>query len=418
MKKIVIIGTVWPEPNSTAAGQRMMQLIAVFKKLEYQIIFSSIAAPSEYSFNLENYGIKTVAIQINNASFDEFIKTQNPTIVLFDRFITEEQFGWRVAENCPNALRIIDSEDLHFLREARYQCFKQKINCENKHLQNEIAKREIASIYRCDLTLIISKYEYDLLVNSFNIPSEIIHYIPMMYNVLKETILEDYPKFKERNHFFSIGNFHHKPNWETVLQLKNNIWPKIKKQLPQTELHIYGAYMPEKAKQLHNEKEGFIIKGRVENSNEIFKKYKVLLAPIPFGAGIKGKLLESMLYGTPNVTSTIGAEAMQNNKDWNGFIEDNPSDFATKAVELYSNESIWKQSQLYGVSIINDCFNKNNFEYELIEKLQNLLSNIENHRSKNFMGQILNYHSLRSTMYMSKWIEEKNSNKEIPNSNS
>ena len=109
---------------------------------------------------------------------------------------------------------------------------------------------------------------------------------------------------------------------------------------------------------------------------------------------------------------------MQNNKDWNGFIEDNPSDFATKAVELYSNESIWKQSQLYGVSIINDCFNKNNFEYELIEKLQNLLSNIENHRSKNFMGQILNYHSLRSTMYMSKWIEEKNSNKEIPNSNS
>lgn len=409
MKKIVIIGTVWPEPNSTAAGQRMMQLIAVFKKLEYQIIFSSIAAPSEYSFNLENYAIKTVAIQINNASFDEFIKTQNPTIVLFDRFITEEQFGWRVAENCPNALKIIDSEDLHFLREARLQCFKQNVKCENKHLQNEIAKREIASIYRCDLTLIISKYEYDLLINSFNIPSEIIHYIPMMYNELKEKILEDYPKFEERNHFFSIGNFHHKPNWKTVLQLKNNIWPKIKKQLPQAELYIYGAYIPEKGKQLHNKKEGFIIKGRAEDSISTFKKHKVLLAPIPFGAGIKGKLLESMLYGTPNVTSTIGAEAMHDNMDWNGFIEDNPEEFAKKAVELYSNETIWKKSQENGISIINKCFNKDNFEDKFIQKINSLIENIESHRQNNFMGQLLNHHTLKSTMYMSKWIEEKNS---------
>ncbi|WP_339889869.1 glycosyltransferase [uncultured Flavobacterium sp.] len=408
MKKIVIIGAVWPEPNSTAAGQRMMQLIAVFKQLNYKLTFTSIAATSEYTINLDELGIETNAIQLNDSSFDEFIKVQNPTIVLFDRFMTEEQFGWRVSENCPNALRILDSEDLHFLREARSQCFKLNIKCETKHLQNDIALREIASIYRCDLTLIISKFEHDLLVNTFNISSELVHYIPMMYDELNEIVLEDYPKFEEREHFFSIGNFHHKPNWETVLQLKNSIWPKIRKQLPQAELHIYGAYIPEKAKQLHNSKEGFIIKGRAENSAAVFKKYRTLLAPIPFGAGIKGKLLESMLYGTPNITSEIGAEAMQYNKDWNGFIEDNPDDFAEKAVELYSNENIWKQAQLNGISIINDCFNKNNFENEFMDTVHFLLSNIESHRTNNFMGQLLNHHTLKSTMYMSKWIEEKN----------
>lgn len=418
MKKIVIIGTVWPEPTSTAAGQRMMQLIAVFNKLNYKVTFTSIAATSEYSLNLDKLGIETAKIELNNPSFDEFIKAQNPSIVLFDRFMTEEQFGWRVSENCPNALRILDSEDLHFLREARSHCFKQKINCETKHLQNDIALREIASIYRCDLTLIISKFEHNLLINTFNISSELVHYIPMMYDELNETVLNDYPKFEEREHFFSIGNFHHKPNWETVLQLKKSIWPKIRKQLPKAELHIYGAYIPEKAKQLHNSKEGFIIKGRAENSASVFKKHRILLAPIPFGAGIKGKLLESMLYGTPNISSTIGAEAMQNNKDWNGFIEDNPDAFAENAIELYSNEIIWKQAQLNGVSIINDCFNKNNFENEFINKVQNLFSNIESHRTNNFMGQLLNHHTLKSTMYMSKWIEEKNFNKKIPNSNS
>ena len=347
-------------------------------------------------------------IELNNNSFDSFILQENPTIVLFDRFMTEEQFGWRVSENCPDTIKILDSEDLHFLREARLQSFKKNIRFENKQLQNDIAKREIASIYRCDLTLIISQFEYKLLTQSFNISTELLHYIPMMYNKMKKNTFENFPKFEERNHFFSIGNFYHQPNWDTVLQLKNKFWPLIRKQMPKAEVHIYGAYLPEKAKQLHNEKEGFIIKGRAENSSDVFKNYKVLLAPLPYGAGIKGKLLESMLFGTPNVTTQIGAEGMLNNQNWNGFIEDNPDDFAEKTVTLYTNEDIWKQAQLNGMSIINTCFNKNIFENEFIDKIQYLLSNIENHRTNNFMGQILSHHTLKSTMYMSKWIEEKN----------
>lgn len=416
MKNILIIGTVWPEPNSTAAGQRMMQLITFFKKLNYKVTFSSTASFSDYSIDFNAIGVDAVPITLNDTSFDKFIKKLNPTIVLFDRFMMEEQFGWRVADNCPNALRILDSEDLHFLREARLQCYKKNINCETKHLQNEIAKREIASIYRCDLTLIISSFEYDLLLNQFGISSEILHYIPMIYEPLDESSIENYPTFEERNLFFSIGNFYHQPNWDAVLQLKNSFWPLIKKRLPKAELHIYGAYLPEKAKQLHNEKEGFIIKGRTENSSDVFKNYKVLLAPLPYGAGIKGKLLESMLFGTPNVTTKIGAEGMQNNLNWNGFIEDNPIEFAEKAVSLYTNKDIWNKSQINGLNIINTTFNKKIFEKDFAKQIEHLILNIESHRTQNFMGQVLNHHTLKSTMYMSKWIEEKNSNKKIKDS--
>lgn len=418
MKKLVIIGSVWPEPNSTAAGQRMMQLMALFTQMGYQITFSSIASFSKYAVNLNDLGIKTVAIELNNNSFDIFIKKENPSVVLFDRFMTEEQFGWRVSENCPDALKILDSEDLHFLREARLQCFRKKIPCNVDQLQNEIAKREIASIYRCDLTLIISTFEYDLLVKTFAIPKHILHYIPMIYEKLENNAFINYPSFEERNHFFSIGNFYHQPNWDAVLQLKNTFWHLIRKQLPKAELHIYGAYLPEKAKQLHNEKEGFIIKGRAENSSEIFKKHRVLLAPLPYGAGIKGKLIESMLFGTPNVTTTIGAEGMHNNLEWNGFITDNPEEFADKSVELYTSASDWIQAQASGINIINSSFNKDNFEQNFIEKIQYLTVNLKNHRSQNFMGQILNHHTTKSTMYMSKWIEAKNSLLKISNSNS
>ena len=126
---LVIIGTVWPEPTSTAAGTRMLQIINVFQKEKYTITFLSSASKGENSFDLESIGVQTKNVQLNDVSFDVLITELNPTIVLFDRFMIEEQYGWRIAENCPNALRMLDTEDLHFLRKARETAFKQNKNC-------------------------------------------------------------------------------------------------------------------------------------------------------------------------------------------------------------------------------------------------------------------------------------------------
>ena len=126
-KKLLVIGLIWPEPNSTAAGTRLIQLIDLFLKASYSITFSSAASKTDYSFDFGKMNIQSVEIELNNSSFDEFLMKLNPDIVLFDRFLTEEQFGWRVRESCPNALRILDTEDLHFLRKAREVCFKKNI---------------------------------------------------------------------------------------------------------------------------------------------------------------------------------------------------------------------------------------------------------------------------------------------------
>ena len=111
MKQLLIIGHTFPEPSTTAAGSRMMQLIELFKEEKYQITFASTAAVSEKTANLQRQHISIENIKLNDVSFDEFIKKLNPEIVVFDRYITEEQFGWRVSENCPKALKILDTED-------------------------------------------------------------------------------------------------------------------------------------------------------------------------------------------------------------------------------------------------------------------------------------------------------------------
>jgi glycosyltransferase involved in cell wall biosynthesis len=321
----------------------------------------------------------------------------------------EEQFGWRVTENCPQAIRLLDTEDLHCLRTARQKAFKENRTFDlNDLLSEEVAKREIASILRCDLSLMISEFEMEVLNNIFKIDSKILFYLPFLVEEMKEKDLLKLPSFEDRQHFVFIGNFLHEPNWNTVQYLKEAIWPLIKKQFPEAVLEVYGAYPSQKVLQLHQPKDGFFIMGRTADANEVVKKARVVLAPIRFGAGLKGKLLEAMQCGTPSVTTSIGSEAMHANLPWNGFIENDIAKFAKQAFLLYVEENIWKQSQKNGVAIINECYQKNKYSDKLIDAVSLLLIDSENHRLHNFIGSLLQHHTLKSTKYMAKWIEAKN----------
>ncbi|CAM3633307.1 glycosyltransferase family 4 protein [Flavobacterium chungbukense] len=409
LKKLLIIGFVWPEPNSSAAGGRMMQLISIFKENGFEITFASAAQDSDFMVDLAASGVQKVGIELNSSSFDDFIKELNPDFVLFDRFMIEEQFGWRVIENCPKAIRILDTEDLHCLRTARQKAFKENRNFEFLDLLSEdVAKREIASILRCDLSLIISQFEMKILKDVFRIDEELLFYLPFLVDKMEEDDLLKLPFFEDRKNFVFIGNFLHEPNWNTVQHLKESIWPFLKKEFPEAILEVYGAYPSQKVLQLHQPKNGFFIMGRADDANEIVKKARIVLAPIRFGAGLKGKLLEAMQCGTPSVTTSVGSEAMHLDLPWNGFIEDNPEAFAKKAIALYQDENLWKESQKNGIKIINECYQKSDYSNELLSVVNSLLKDSESHRLHNFMGNLLQHHAYKSTMYMSKWIEAKN----------
>lgn len=412
-KKLLLIGTVWPEPNSSAAGGRMLQLIHLFHQANFEITFASPALDSDFMANMDLLPVTKVSIALNCSSFDAFIKTLDPTIVLFDRFMMEEQFGWRVIANCPNALRIIDTEDLHCLRMARQNAFKEKREFITEDiLKIDLAKREIASILRSDLSIIISEFEMELLKSTFKIDEKLLYYLPFLLDPIAKSTFEKLPSFENRKNFVFVGNFLHEPNWNAVLYLKETIWPLLRKQLPETELHIYGAYPSQKVLQLHQPKEGFHIKGRAIDANEVVQNARIVLAPLRFGAGIKGKLIEAMQCGTPSITTTIGAESMQGNLPWNGFVTDDETEFARAATNLYQNKTTWITAQQNGIQIINQRYTKELFEKNFISAIFLLLANLPQHRLHNFLGAVLQHHTLNSTKYMSRWIEAKNDKKE------
>lgn len=406
---VLIIGFVWPEPNSSAAGGRMVQLISIFKQQGFEVTFASPAMDSDYMVDLESLGVSKKPIALNCSSFDVFVKELNPTIVLFDRFMMEEQFGWRVSENCPDALRLLDTEDLHCLRLARQKAFKEKrLFSTDDLLVEDVAKREIASILRCDISLMISEYEMELLQSVFKIDFNLLYYLPLLLGSIEDSTIQNMPSFEERNNFVFIGNFLHEPNWNAVQYLKETIWPLIRKQMPEAVLQIYGAYPSQKVLQLHQPKQGFHIMGRADDAQEVVRNARVVLAPLRFGAGIKGKLLEAMQCGTPSVTTSIGAESMCGDLPWNGFVTDEHQVFANKAVELYQDKTLWKKAQENGFQIIEKMYLKSLFENDSIQHILKVQIHLKQHRLHNFMGTLLQHHTLTSTKYMSRWIEEKN----------
>ncbi|MDQ7048453.1 MAG: glycosyltransferase family 4 protein [Enterobacterales bacterium] len=405
MQCLLVIGYVWPEPNSSAAGSHMLSLLQVFLDRDWRVVFASPAADSDFNLDLSQQGIERHNIQINDSNFDNWIKHLDPQMVLFDRFMMEEQFGWRVADTCPNALRILDTEDLQCLRQARQQAHKEQRKFQLTDLNSDLCKREIASIYRCDLSLIISSFEMQLLTEHFKLNESILHHLPFMLGICQ--IKTSLPSFEQRQHFISIGNFRHAPNWDSVLYLKQ-LWPQIRKQLPQAELHIYGAYTPPKATALNDPKQGFIIKDRAKEVDPVMQNARVCLAPLRFGAGIKGKLIDAMRCATPSVTTDIGAEGMSFAMPWPGIIATEESDFIAAAVELYQHPDRWQHASQACLPLLKKHYDKEKLAPHFYQSIESLLGQLDSHRQGNFIGQMLSFHSLRSTKYMSKWIEAKN----------
>ncbi|NJW53337.1 glycosyltransferase family 4 protein [Salinimicrobium oceani] len=410
-KKLLVIGYLWPEPKSSAAGARMMQLLEFFAAEKYDITFASTATKTEFKADLSHLNISERTIDLNNDSFDHFLAEISPEIVIFDRFMVEEQFGWRVAEVCPKALRILDTEDLHFLRKAREEAAKAGKDVAEANLFSDVAKREVASIYRCDLSLIISKAEMELLQNHFRVPEQILFYLPFMLKSTPPKKIKALRPYQERKDFMSIGNFLHEPNKDAVLQLKKEIWPLIRKKIKGVKIHIFGAYVPQQILQLNNEKEGFIVHGRATSAKEEIEKARVLLAPLRFGAGIKGKFTDAMQVGTPSVTTTLGEEGMSHNLNWNGMIANSAGAFSEAAVALYQNEDLWSKAQAQGFEILEQNFSEAIHRERFRRRIQELSRALNEHRNSNFTGLMLQHHSMSSTKYLSKYITAKNKNR-------
>jgi glycosyltransferase involved in cell wall biosynthesis len=150
---------------------------------------------------------------------------------------------------------------------------------------------------------------------------------------------------------------------------------------------------------------GFRVKGWADDVREVLARYRVNLAPLRFGAGIKGKVADGWVVGTPCVGTSIAAEGMTYNGSFGGVVEDNWDSFAHAAVSLYDDHQKWQAAQTRGVDILRSRFAADACEDTLSERLTLALGSLSQRRGANFVGTMLWYHAHRSTEYFARWIE-------------
>lgn len=381
----------------------------------YEVAASSPCQDNGFRKALEDLGYRTHHYLPNDPAFDGFVRDCNPDVVVFDRFMLEEQFSWRVRAECPEALRILDTSDLHALRRIRQRLVVKNMNpleLKPADLACEDLYRELAAILRSDLSLLVSDAELEFLKISCGISAELL--LLSRFAINKNTSSKTkLPSFEERAHFMMIGNYTHAPNRDAFEWLKDEVWPAIAIEFKnqgksRPELHVYGSYIPESFKKFDDPTSGYRVKGWAHDACETLKNYRVNLAPLRFGAGIKGKVLDGWVVGTPCLATPIAAEGMHEQLSFGGYVGTNASELAKLAVQLYTEPSLWSCSQDNASRIVEALYDRAKLDHQFRIALCQAQSQKLIKRQRNLMGAILWREGLRSTEFFSRWIEAKN----------
>jgi len=449
-RSVMFVSFIWPERSSSAAGVRTTSLIKAFQAWGWAVHFLASAAPNAYSAELqEDLGVVVHrCIPNRGADFDQALAAAAPDVVVFDRFTAEEAWSFRVRKMRPSAARVLDMQDMHSLRRARQAVIEAGGSvADAMHTvpnatssANDLA-RELASVHRSDLTLVCSSAELELLKVRYGLPSHKLVLAPFFCGPISETEAAALPSFAARSGFVTIGNFMHRPNLDSVRWLCQEVWPLVRARLPSATLSVYGAYADrapgtggQGAKLFNRPGEGLFVHGFADSVGSVLAPARVMLAPLRFGAGIKGKIVDAWQHGLPVVTTPIGAEGMRSlplydrkdtrdhglaggeeassgeSESWGGSWQSLSADeVAFSAIRLHDDEVAWGKSQVAGVRLLGDLFPRDVGLRSIRVSIERCLENLTVLRESDFVGAMLWHHSARSTEYFSRWIELKES---------
>ena len=425
---VMFLGWEWIEASSSAAGVRSRALARGAVERGWRVTVAASAMPNEATREIgAELGVETAHVPANRGeALGEALRKAKPDVVIFDRFLAEEAFGARVRELVPNAVRVLDMQDAHALRRARETAVRDGRGAENVARTTPKARdvdlmRELASVERSDLTLVCSPVELGWLTRECGVSKRKLRVASFFNDPVRLT--EDEQNFEAREGFVTVGTFKHKPNVDSIEWLANEVWPLVRERLPNATMDVYGSYMTEKyIARFDKPKDGFRVRGFAEDLASTLRKSRVLLAPLRFGAGIKGKVLDAWAYGLPVVTTPIGSEATIPGREqfwtpddapvdpqngWGGFGDCvSASALTDAAVALHEDRELWLTAQANGAEVVNALFSSEQIP-RLLDDIERAVGDIDAMRDVDYHGQSLWHHTERSTMYFSKWIELK-----------
>jgi GT2 family glycosyltransferase len=250
------------------------------------------------------------------------------TTVLLSRYAVASVWLPLARALAPEARVIFDTVDLHHLRETRAAA----VSGANGRRAAVTRRSELDQIAASDCTLLTSGVELELVRRQ--LPAARLELLGNIHRVR-----EPRRGFAERRDLLFIGGFAHPPNADAVRWFAEAVLPLLRKRLPDAVLHVIGTVDEPARRSLAID--GLVLHGRVDDLDPWLDGCRVSIAPLRFGAGVKGKINTAMSCGLPVVATTVAVEAMGLSDGDDVLLADTPEAFADAIVRACTDEALW-----------------------------------------------------------------------------
>jgi glycosyltransferase involved in cell wall biosynthesis len=341
-KNILVIDHHVPMPDRDSGSLRMFQILKLLHALGHRVTFvpDNLARSQPYTRDLQKRGIEVVYHPYFKRVRDYLAAHGcELDVVVLSRCQFARKHIPDVRSYAPQSRIIFDTVDLHFVREAGEARVTGDRNIERKAQETE--KLEYELIDQSDETWVVSKSEQRLLKEKW--PDKPIEVVSNIVDVLGSK-----NPFSRRRDLLFIGSFQHSPNVDAVLFFAQQIFPLIEPRLRDAKFYIIGDNAPPEIVALANEK--IVVTGLQRDARPFFDSVKLSVAPLRFGAGVKGKINQSMAFGVPVVATSTAVDGTELRDGEEILVADEPQDFAETLIELYESEELWNRLSENGIS--------------------------------------------------------------------
>jgi len=345
----LILGETTPDPARDAGSLRIFNLVKELLSIGGNVTFvpeRDLGHAGAPTAALEGMGVRCLhfprirsvggLLQREGSAFD---------VVVLERVAVAHRYLDLVRRRSPKAAVIFDTQDLHYLRVRREAKLLGSLRIDRE--ARALERMERAAMAKADLTFVVSEYERDALLRED--PDSKLAVLPL----IMEPAPIDIP-FADRRGVLFIGGFHHGPNLDAVRHFAAAIWPRVATALPDAVFHIVGGHPPIDIKALAGER--IRVWGQVNDLTPLLGSCRLSVAPLRFGAGVKGKIATSLAHGLPCVVSPMGLEGSGLLPDRHVLLADDAAAFAEAIIHLYTDEEMWQRLSRAGVVFVAETY--------------------------------------------------------------
>jgi len=327
------------------------KMIRAFQALGYQITFvpqANYLFDRVYTARLQRLGIEALYSPYFRTISDVLEYRDDFDVVVVYRYnVAEQIYGW-LRERLPKARIIFNNVDLHYLRERRHADL---IGSRAGKIAAAVTQAtELELIAKADCSVVHTSAELDIIQTQLPAPASNILVFPYVTDVRRSHI-----PFEARRDIMFLGGFAHSPNVDGARYFVSDIWPKLSAELPaDSRLLIVGAAPTQAVLELANDR--ILVTGYVPELKPYFDCARVFVVPLRYGAGIKGKLVESLAHGVPSIATSIAVEGMGIVDGRDCIVADEADDFGRNVLKVYNDADLWRGLQEAGYAFVEESY--------------------------------------------------------------